>query len=75
MFSLLRRGLVYKDTDPNIVEHDEDIDGVEWSYGGKDVYRGRVDPRYEPHSLDVYWLYDDNINKVGLVEYEKKDWN
>jgi hypothetical protein len=74
MFSLLRRGLVYKDTDPNIVEHDEDIDGVEWSYGGKDVYRGRVDPRYEPHSLDVYWLYDDNINKVGLVEYEKKDY-
>lgn len=73
MFSLLRRGLVYKDVDPNVVEHDEDIDGVEWSYAGRDVYRGRVDPRYEKYKLDVYWLYDDNIDKVGLVEYEKED--
>lgn len=73
MFSLLRRGLVYNDVDPNIVEHDDDIDGVEWSYGGRDVYKGRVDPRYEKYKLDVYWLYDDNINKVGLVEYEKEN--
>lgn len=73
MFSLLRKGLVYEDTDPNIVEHDEDIDGVGWSYEGRDVYRGRLDPRYEKYKLDVYWLYDDNINKVGLVEYEKED--
>jgi hypothetical protein len=73
MFSLLRRGLVYKDIDPNIVEHDEDIDGVEWSYEGRDVYRGRIDPRYEQYNLDVYWLYDNDINKIGLVEYEKND--
>jgi len=73
MFSLLRRGLVYKDVDRNIVEHDEDIDGYEWSYAGRDVYKGRIDPRYEKYDLDVYWLYDDNINKVGLVEYEKEN--
>lgn len=73
MFSILRKRLVYKDTDPNIVEHDEDIDASEWSYEGRTVYRGRVDPRYEVNGLDVYWLYDDNINKVGLVEYEKYD--
>lgn len=73
MFSILRKRLVYKDIDPNIVEHDEDIDASQWTYEGKDVYRGRVDPRYEHHELDVYWLYDDNINKVGLVEYEKQD--
>jgi len=73
MFSVLRKGIIYRDVDPNIVEHDEDIDGVEWSYGDRDVYRGRIDPRYERYDLDVYWLYDDNINKVGLVEYEKQN--
>lgn len=73
MFSILRKRLVYNDIDPNIVEHDEDIDASQWTYDGKDVYRGRADPRYESHDLDVYWLYDDNINKVGLVEYEKHD--
>lgn len=73
MFSILRKRLVYKDIDPNIVEHDEDIDASQWIYEGRDVYRGRVDPRYEAHNLDVYWLYDENINKVGLVEYEKYD--
>jgi hypothetical protein len=73
MFSQLRKGLLYTDTDPNIVEHDEDIDASEWSYDGRSVYRGRIDPRYESQSLDVYWLYDNDINKVGLVEYEKED--
>ena len=73
MFSVLRKRLVYTDIDPNIVEHDEDIDASQWSYEGKDVYRGRADPRYEDRGLDVYWLYDEDINKVGLVEYEKDD--
>jgi len=55
------------------VEHDEDIDASEWSYDGKDVYRGQIDPRYIESNLDVYWLYDSDINKVGLVEYDKYD--
>ncbi len=75
MFSLLRRGLVYHDINPDIVEHDEDIDAVEWSYDGRDVYRGRIDPRYISSKLNVYWLYDDNINKLGLVEYDIDDPN
>lgn len=73
MFSMLRRGLVYHDINPDIVEHDEDIDAVEWSYDNKDVYRGRADPRYTNSDLDVYWLYDNDINKIGVVEYEKND--
>lgn len=73
MFSVLRRGLVYQDVNPDIVEHDEDIDAVEWSYDSKDVYRGRADPRYTSSKLDVYWLYDNDINKIGLVEYETND--
>lgn len=73
MFSILRRGLVYEDISQNIVDHDEDIDANEWSYNGRDVYRGQVDPRYIDSNLEVHWLYDDDINKVGLVEYDTYD--
>jgi len=68
MFSLLRKGLVYTDISPDIVEHDEDIDADQWEYDGRDVYRGRSDPKYT--DLNVYWLYDDNLNRVGLAEHE-----
>lgn len=73
MFSTIRKGLVYTDIDPNIVEHDEDLDANEWSYNGRDVYRGQADPRYHKYLLNVYWLYDDDIQKVGLVEYDSQD--
>lgn len=73
MFSLLHKGLVYTDISPDIVEHDEDIDADQWEYEGRDVYRGRVDPRYTKHGLDVHWLYDDNLNKVGLAEHDSDE--
>ena len=73
MFSVLRKGMIYQDINQNIVEHDEDIDANEWSYDGRNVYRGQIDPRYTDSDLEVYWLYDDDINKVGLVEYDKYD--
>lgn len=70
MFSLLRKGLVYTDISPDILEHDEDIDADQWVYDERDVYRGRFDPRYTKHNLNVYWLYDDNLNRVGLAEHD-----
>lgn len=70
MFSILRKGLVYKDISPDILEHDEDIDADQWVYDDKEVYRGRFDPRYTEHNLNVYWLYDDNLNRVGLAEHD-----
>lgn len=70
MFSLLRKGLIYKDISPDILEHDEDIDADQWVYDNRDVYRGRFDPRYTDQNLNVYWLYDDNLNRVGLAEHE-----
>jgi hypothetical protein len=70
MFSVLRKGLLYKDISKDVVEHDNDIDADQWEYDGKDVYRGSVDPRYVEYNLKVYWLYDDNLNKVGLAEHE-----
>jgi hypothetical protein len=70
MFSLLRKGLLYKDISPDIVEHDQDIDADQWVYDGRDVYRGRYDPRYTEYNLNVYWLYDENLNRVGLAEHD-----
>lgn len=73
MLSVLRKGLVYKDISPDIVEHDLNTDAEQWSYDDKDVYRGTFDPRYTAHGLNVYWLYDDNLNRVGLAEHEANE--
>jgi hypothetical protein len=55
------------------VEHDEDIDAELLTIDGKEVYQGSIDPRYTPHNLDVHWLYDDALKRVGLVEYDSYD--
>ena len=73
MFSILRKGLVYKDISPEIVDHDQDIDSDLWEYDGKDVYRGVQDPKYSKYDLNVYWLYDEKLNKVGLAEHESDE--
>jgi len=73
MFSLLRKGLVYTNLSPDIVEHDLDIDADQWSYDGKDVYRGSIDPEYIKHNLNVYWLYDDDSKRIGLAEHDPDD--
>jgi hypothetical protein len=70
MFSKLRKGLIYNDISPDILEHDEDIDADQWVYDDKEVYRGTFDPRYTKDNLNVYWLYDDNLNRVGLAEHD-----
>lgn len=70
MFSLLRKGLIYKNISSDIVEHDLDNDADQWSYDGKDVYRGSLDAEYIEHKLNVYWLYDDNSKRVGLAEHD-----
>lgn len=73
MLSILRKGLIYNNISTDIVEHDLDVDADQWSYDGKDVYRGSVDPDYLAKDLNVYWLYDDNLKRVGLVEHEAKE--
>jgi hypothetical protein len=70
MFSILRPSLVYKDLDSEILPHDQDLDADEWSYNGRDVYRGSIDPNYVMDGLHVYWLYDNNLLRVGLAEHE-----
>jgi len=73
MFSLLRKGLVYTNISSDIVEHDLDIDADQWSYDGRDVYRGSVDPDYLKHNVNVYWLYDDDSKRIGLAEHDADD--
>ena len=70
MFSKLRKLIVYTDISSDIIEHDEDMDGELWNYDGIDVYRGSFDPRYTTEGIQVYWLYDDNLKRVGLAEHE-----
>jgi hypothetical protein len=73
MFSVLRKGLVYTNISSDIVEHDLDVDADQWHYDGKDVYRGSLDTDYLSNGLNVYWLYDDNLKRVGLAEHEAKE--
>ena len=74
MFSILRHPLVYKNISSEITELDEDYDASEWSYNGRNVYRGALDSTYtKDYSLDIYWLYDDNLLRVGLAEHEMND--
>lgn len=70
MFSKLRKHIVYTDISSDIIEHDEDMDGELWNYDDVEVYRGSFDPRYTSEGLHVYWLYDDNLKRVGLAEHE-----
>lgn len=73
MLSRLRKDLMYKDVTHDIVEHDEDIDAELLTLDGREVYCGAIDPRYTPHNLDVHWLYDDALKRVGLIEYDSHD--
>lgn len=73
MLSTLRKGLVYNDISSDIVEHDLDVDADQWCYDDKDVYRGSFDPRYTTEGLNVYWLYDDNLKRIGLAEHDSED--
>jgi len=61
MFSLLKPSLVYKDISPDVTDQDEDYDASEWTYSGRNVYRGALDRSYSQWNLDVYWLYDDSL--------------
>jgi hypothetical protein len=73
MFSLLKPSLVYKDISPDVTEQDEDYDASEWTYSGRNVYRGALDRSYSEWNLDVYWLYDDSLQRVGLAEHDMDD--
>ena len=71
MFSLLKPDFVYTDTGRDITENDIDVVSDLWDMDGREVYRGSRDPRYT--HANVYWLYDDNLERVGLTEHSTAD--
>lgn len=71
MFSRLKPGFVYTDISSDITENDLDVVADTWDMDGREVYRGTRDPRYTHAS--VFWLYDDNLERVGCAEHSLED--
>ena len=71
MFSRLVKGFVYNDISSDITENDLDVVADTWDMDGREVYRGTRDPRYT--HAGVFWLYDDNLERVGCAEHSLDD--
>lgn len=71
MFSQLNPTFVYEDVSEEILEHDDDVVSDLWDMNGRNVYRGARDPRYT--HANVYWLYDESMQRVGCTEHSLQD--
>lgn len=71
MFSLLNPKFLYSDVSSDVAEHDVDVVSDMWTMDGRDVYRGSRDPRYS--HANVYWLYDEDLRRVGCSEHSVDD--
>ena len=71
MFSVIKPDFLYRDISENIAEHDVDVISDLWTMNGRDVYRGSRDPRYT--HANVYWLYDEDLQRVGCTEHSLHD--
>jgi hypothetical protein len=71
MYSILKP-IIYEDLSRDIIELDEDFEASEWEYSekpGEKFFRGALNTQYISEGLDVYSLYDDNSERVGIVEH------
>lgn len=71
MYSILKHDFVYDDVSGDITETDIDVVSDLWSMDGRNVYRGSRDPRYT--HANVYWLYDEDLQRVGCSEHDVND--
>lgn len=71
MESALVPGVFYDDVSRDITEHDLDVVSDLWTIDGREVYRGSRDPRYT--HANVYWLYSEDLERVGLSEHSLSD--
>ena len=62
---------LYTDVSSDITENDIDVVSDLWNMDGRDVYRGSRDPRYT--HANVYWLYDEDLQRVGCSEHSLED--
>lgn len=68
MFSVVSPGFVYTDVSRDIVEHDIDVVSDLWTFDDREVYRGSRDKKYT--HANVYWLYSEELERVGCVEHD-----
>ena len=71
MFSILKPDFLYTDISDDITENDVDVVSDLWTMNGREVYRGSRDPRYT--HANVYWLYDEDLQRVGCTEHSTRD--
>jgi hypothetical protein len=67
MQSILDPKVLYTDLSRDIVQNDVDVVSDLWNMDGRDVYRGSRDRHYS--HANVYWLYTEDLERVGLVEH------
>lgn len=55
----------------NVASHDYDLEAESWTYDDREVFRGVRDPAFS--SVDVYWLYNEDAERIGLAEHDPRD--
>jgi hypothetical protein len=68
MYSGLK-DILYTDVSRDITEQDEDHEASEWVYSDTTVYRGAIDVSYREHGLNVYSLYNEDSERIGIAEH------
>ena len=71
MFSRLHPEFLYTNISSDITENDLDVVADTWMMDGQEVYRGSRDTSYD--HADVYWLYNDSLERVGCAEHSLAD--
>ena len=67
MQSILDPIVIYQNVSRDICEHDVDVVSDLWNMDDRDVYRGSRDTQYS--HANVYWLYSEELTRVGLIEH------
>lgn len=70
MQSILDPAVIYE-ISRDVCEHDVDVVSDLWTMDDRNVYRGSRDTQYS--HANVYWLYDEDLTRVGLIEHSLKD--
>lgn len=70
MQSILNPAILYE-VSRDVCEHDVDVVSDLWTMDDRNVYRGSRDTQYS--HANVYWLYDEDLTRVGLIEHSLKD--
>jgi hypothetical protein len=69
MYSKINPSFLYTNISRDVCEHDINVVSDLWTIEGREVYRGIKDTSYT--HADVYWLYDENLERVGCIEHSR----